>query len=147
MGAFYPFSRNHNAIGQIDQDPGVFGDEVAGIVRAALTTRYWLLPHLYTLFYLAAVEGGTVVRPVWHEFPRDVAARTLDTQFLWGRGLLVSPVLEQAATNRSLYLPPTARWFSVGSWFHDRIWTEVTPGFTTAVIYFTTRSLLATLGM
>ena len=141
LGAFYPFSRNHNTLGTRDQDPGALGGEVVAAARAALQVRYWLLPHLYTLLYLAAVEGGTVARPVWHEFPRDAAARTLDTQFLWGRGLLVSPVLEQAATNRSLYLPPAARWFSVGSWFHDRTWAEVAPGYTTVVCTTLTTSL------
>ena len=36
-----------------------------------------------------------MVRPLWHEFPRDPATRAIDTQFLWGQTLLVSPVLEQ----------------------------------------------------
>ena len=94
LGAFYPFSRNHNALGSIDQDPGVWGAETAAIIRTALSLRYWLLPLLYTLFYRHKVEGGTVARPLWHEFPTDTNTWDIDTQFLWGRGLLISPVLE-----------------------------------------------------
>ena len=39
LGAFYPFSRNHNTLGAAAQDPGVFGAEAAAIIRAALVTR------------------------------------------------------------------------------------------------------------
>ena len=49
VGAFYPFSRNHNALGEPEQDPGAFGPAHASIVRAAMETRYKLLPYLYTL--------------------------------------------------------------------------------------------------
>ena len=92
-------------------------------VYLRLVCRYWLLPHLYTLFYLHSTQGSTVARsvlycavlhctvlyctvlyctvlyctvarPLWHEFPSDPDTWDLDTQFLWGAALMVSPVLE-----------------------------------------------------
>lgn len=51
LGAFYPFSRNHNALGNVDQDPGIFGERVANLTRNSLHVRYRFLPYLYTLFY------------------------------------------------------------------------------------------------
>ena len=50
-----------------DQDPGNFNEEVSRVSREAMETRYWLLPHLYTLFHQVASEGGTVIRPLHHE--------------------------------------------------------------------------------
>ena len=49
------------------QDPGSFDADIITTVRAALTTRYKLLPYLYTRFAEAHVYGNTVVRPLHHE--------------------------------------------------------------------------------
>jgi alpha-glucosidase (family GH31 glycosyl hydrolase) len=106
----------------------VLGLEVAAVVRRALEMRYTLLPHLYTLLYLHSVEGGTVARPLWHHFPRDPEALDVVDQFLWGSALLICPVLEQGATNRTIYLPPTARWFQITDFFQSSGWSEATPG-------------------
>ena len=108
LGAFFPFSRNHNTINARDQDPAALGQEVAAVARAALLTRYTLLPHLYTLFHKHTTEGSTVARPLWHEFPRDNITWRLDDQFLWGSSLLVCPVVVVGATQRTLYLPPSS---------------------------------------
>ena len=51
LGAFYPFSRNHNSLGSIDQDPGAWGDTVGDLTREAMNIRYRFLPYLYTLFF------------------------------------------------------------------------------------------------
>jgi alpha-glucosidase (family GH31 glycosyl hydrolase) len=72
--------------------------------------RYYLLPHLYTLFALQSMTGSTVARPVWHEFPREPATLDLDTQFLLGPGLMICPVLEEAAVGRDCYFP-TGIWY------------------------------------
>ncbi|KAG1696097.1 Sucrase-isomaltase, intestinal [Nymphon striatum] len=95
LGAFYPFCRNHNGIGYINQDPGALGKEVAEASRIALNIRYTLLPYLYTLLFEANQHGSTVVRPLFHEFPTDENTYDLDAQFLWGPALMIAPVLEQ----------------------------------------------------
>lgn len=67
LGAFYPFSRNHNGEGFIDQDPAALSESVQNSSRTALNIRYRLLPYLYTLFYESHTTGSTVVRPLYHE--------------------------------------------------------------------------------
>nr|XP_022314501.1 maltase-glucoamylase, intestinal-like [Crassostrea virginica] len=110
LGAFYTFSRNHNGINFMPQDPAYFGEDVAEASRIALETRYSLLPYLYTLFYKSHSKGGTVMRPLHHEFPRDKLTYDIDTQFLWGPALLISPILYENQTSLSYYLPPS-QWY------------------------------------
>jgi alpha-glucosidase len=105
LGAFYPFARNHNGLGYIEQDPAVWGESVANSTREALLVRYTLLPYLYTLFYQHTTQGTTIVRALWHEFPGDANTHGIDKQFLWGKGFLISPVLDEGATTVSAYMP------------------------------------------
>jgi len=111
LGAFYPFSRNHNANGNADQDPAL-DPTVAAISRDALLLRYTYLPHLYTLFHKASRHGGSVVRPLYNAFPTDIVARDIDDQFLWGDEFMVAPVLWQGYTARDVYFPQ-ARWYDI----------------------------------
>ncbi|XP_066097514.1 sucrase-isomaltase, intestinal isoform X1 [Saccopteryx bilineata] len=112
LGAFYPFSRNHNAEGYMDQDPAFFGQNslLVNSSRHYLNIRYTLLPFLYTLFYKAHKYGETVARPFLHEFYEDTNSWFEDTQFLWGPSLLITPVLKQGTDTVSAYIPD-ATWY------------------------------------
>ena len=92
------------------QDPSAFGPVFAGRVKSVLETRYTLLPYLYSLFHSVHALGGTVARPLFFEFPNDLETAAIDTQFLWGDALLITPVLQQGATSVTGYFP-AARWF------------------------------------
>uniref|UniRef100_H2YDF8 alpha-glucosidase n=1 Tax=Ciona savignyi TaxID=51511 RepID=H2YDF8_CIOSA len=111
LGAFYPFSRNHNGLGYKEQDPAAWGDEFAARSRAVLRTRYTLLPYLYELFYHAHTDGTGIVRPLSFEFANDKTTATIDEQFMWGAGLLLSPALYEGIKTVSAYFPD-ARWFN-----------------------------------
>ncbi|XP_045420062.1 maltase-glucoamylase, intestinal isoform X1 [Lemur catta] len=110
LGAFYPFSRNHNTIGTRRQDPVSWNASFVEISRSVLETRYTLLPYLYTLMHRAHTEGITVVRPLLHEFVSDQVTWDIDSQFLLGPAFLVSPVLELNARTVTAYFP-RARWY------------------------------------
>ncbi|XP_006887298.1 PREDICTED: maltase-glucoamylase, intestinal-like [Elephantulus edwardii] len=117
LGAFYPFSRNHNGQGYKDQDPASFGNDslLLNSSRHYLNIRYTLLPYLYTLFYRAHTRGDTVARPLLHEFYNDENTWGIHRQFLWGPGLLITPVLDQGAEKVLAYVP-------------DAIWYEYDTG-------------------
>ncbi|KAK2727592.1 hypothetical protein QYM36_008166, partial [Artemia franciscana] len=128
LGAFYPFSRNHNTYEgrPIPQDPGYWPDTVGVSSQRALKIRYRFLPYIYTLFYEAHIKGSTVVRPLFHEFPRDRRALTIDTQFLLGSAFLVSPILEEDAISREIYLPDEL-WYDFHSYkFEQLTGTDIT---------------------
>ncbi|XP_036086688.1 probable maltase-glucoamylase 2 isoform X15 [Rousettus aegyptiacus] len=112
LGAFYPLSRNHNGPGFRDQDPAAFGEDslLLNSSRHYLNIRYTLLPYLYTLFYRAHTLGETVARPLVHEFYQDPATWEVHEQFLWGPGLLITPVLYEGATQVKAYIPD-AIWY------------------------------------
>uniref|UniRef100_A0A669F3C7 Alpha glucosidase 2 n=1 Tax=Oreochromis niloticus TaxID=8128 RepID=A0A669F3C7_ORENI len=103
LGAFYPFTRNHNAISP--QDPTAFSPLARTAMKEALLLRYSLFPVLYTLFHHAHVHGHTVARPIMFEFPKDVKAYGIDKQFMWGKSLLVTPVLDPGVDYVDGYFP------------------------------------------
>lgn len=111
LGAFYTFSRNHNDDTSIDQDPVALGPDVVAANKNALTKRYSLLPYLYTLMYRANRFGEPVVKSLQMDFyPQDEATLKVEYQFMWGKALMVSPIVDQNTYTKSSYLPK-GRWY------------------------------------
>ncbi|KAI3415577.1 hypothetical protein GPALN_005181 [Globodera pallida] len=114
LGAFYPFFRNHNSDDAAAQDPTQW-QSVANASRVSNLFRYQLLPHLYTLHFLASMHGGTVVRPMFFEFSQDLFTHRMDRQFLWGSDLLVVPVLDPGVDSVRAYFPHGSIWYSISN--------------------------------
>ena len=113
-GAFFPFFRNHTAMGTRRQEPWTFGKEVEDICRRYISLRYRLLPYFYNLFREATQDGTPIMRPLFWDFPDDPHGYAVDDQFLLGPSLLVAPVIKPGATARAVYLP-------AGDWYD--FWT------------------------
>ena len=110
LGALLPFCRNHNALGNPDQEPWAFGEPFESAYRTAMEVRYQLLPYLYTLFHQAATTGAPIIRPLYYHYPQDEQACDVQDEFLVGDTLLSAPLYEQGTTSRTVYLPE-------GIWF------------------------------
>ncbi len=87
---------------------------VEPICRKYLELRYRMLPYLYSAVHECATAGMPIMRALWLHFPDDPRSIECQDQYMWGKNLLVAPVLDKGATARRVYLPP-------GSWFD--FWT------------------------
>ncbi len=112
FATFNPLVRPHAS--QQNREPWAFGEEAEQIVADFLRLRYRMLPYNYTYTWVAAHTGAPLMRPLVLEFPHDPQVTNLADQFLWGRELLVAPVLAEGVRRRPVYLPE-------GTWYD--FWT------------------------
>ncbi|CAF3947875.1 unnamed protein product, partial [Rotaria sp. Silwood2] len=110
VGAFYPFSRNHNIWKTPDQDPAAWSPAATAIMALALRIRYTLLPYYYTLFYKAHTQGSTVIRPLFHEYPTDKNTLDIFLQFLVGQHIMLAPVTDDGSRRVQAYIP-SSDWY------------------------------------
>lgn len=91
---------------------------VEGICRKYLNLRYQLLPYLYSMVAETHATGLPLMRSLWLAYPEDARAVATEDAYLWGDRLLVAPVVEQGAKQRTTYLPRGAWW---DYWTNDRV--------------------------
>jgi alpha-glucosidase (family GH31 glycosyl hydrolase) len=80
------------------------------ICRKYLNVRYQMMPYLYSLVRESTQTGMPILRAMWLHYPDDASAVARGDQYLWGRDVLVAPVVEKGAVSRQVYLPRGA-WY------------------------------------
>jgi len=116
MGKIGPSELRGYTGGAADPDPKELNNpQVEPIVKKFLELRYRLMPYTYTIARECCDTGLPMMRALWLHHHEDARAAATGDQFLWGRDILVSPVVAKGATSRRLYLP-RGRWFD--------FWTE-----------------------
>jgi alpha-glucosidase/alpha-D-xyloside xylohydrolase len=99
-------------------DPAEFHNTtVEPIVKKYLETRYQLMPYIYSAAKETCETGMPMMRALWLHYADDVKTRDLGHEYLFGRDLLVAPVVEKGATSRTVYLP-RGLWYDF--WSHEQ---------------------------
>ena len=106
MATFLPFFRTHSAVGTARREPWVYGEPFTSIIRSFLRLRYRLLPYFYSLAWQTHKTGVPIIRPLFWNHPKVQNLWEIDDAFLLGDNLLVAPVLQADAHQRTITLPP-----------------------------------------
>jgi alpha-glucosidase/alpha-D-xyloside xylohydrolase len=121
-----PWGWNTGEFGVIEPNPDIAGSglpdpselhnaAIEPICRKYMELRYRMMPYVYSLVNQTHETGIPMMRPLWMHYSDDAKAVARSDEYLWGRDMLVAPVVEKGATARSLYLP-------AGEWYD--FWTE-----------------------
>ena len=110
-----PIGWNTGETGPVESQPPpdpseLHNAEVEPICRDYLNLRYQLMPYTYTITRETHDTGIPLMRALWLHYPTDAEAVKRGDEYLWGRDMLVAPVVERGATSREVYLP-------AGDWY------------------------------
>lgn len=99
MGAFTPMMRSHGT--DIKREIYYFGEKgepVYDAIEDAIRLRYSMLPYIYSTSWQVTDNNDSYLRPLMMDFPKDKNGWERKDQFMFGRNLLVAPVLEAQYT-------------------------------------------------
>jgi alpha-glucosidase len=104
FGIFNPLSRLHHE-GNNAVEPWLFGEQAEKIAKKVIEFKYRHLPYIYTYAREAHDKGLPVMRPTFLEYPADDETFTADEQFMFGKELLIAPVVKKGAMTKQVYFP------------------------------------------
>lgn len=82
------------------------GDErIIDLYRFYANLRMNLLPYIYNEAIHVSAHGEPLMRPLFYDYPDDPRVFNIEDQYLFGRSLLVAPVIVEGARQRKIYLP------------------------------------------
>ena len=114
LGTFSPMLRTH---AQEFAEP-IHYPEQQDIIKRFINERYRWMPYNYTLAWENATKGWPLVRPLDFHMAADKKDANYDTisdEYLWGRDVLVAPVMTQGTTQRDIVLPAGSDWVDLAN--------------------------------
>ncbi|MFL0412846.1 alpha-glucosidase [Sphingomonas sp. 179-I 2A4 NHS] len=115
LSAFSPIMRSHEG-NRPDTNLQLDGDaEVLAHFVAMTKVHAALAPYVAELCREAAATGLPLQRPLFLDYEDDATCWGVETQFAYGRDLIVAPVIEAGAERWRAYLPAGAEWRHIWS--------------------------------
>ena len=108
---YLPVMRIHGY--QTNTEPWEYGEEAQEIIRKCMKERYRLLPYIYSNAAAVSFDGTVLMRPLVFDFLNDEKALEQKYEYMFGKSVLVSPVIQPDVSAWTTYLPENA-----AGWYH-----------------------------
>ena len=98
-----------------DNEVWAYGPEVEKVLRKFIDLRYRMKPYIAKAMDQAHENGSPVIRPLFYNFPADKKAWDVEDAYCFGDDLVVAPIFEAGATERTVYLPAGTAWIDANT--------------------------------
>jgi alpha-D-xyloside xylohydrolase len=109
FGVFNPMFRVHGT--NHGKEIWAFDEATRKILIDYDRLRYRLLPYIYSASWDVTSRHGTMMRALAFDFREDAAALNVADEYMFGKALLVAPVVQKGAQVRTVYLPGRDAWY------------------------------------
>lgn len=98
-GAFTPMMRSHGTdVPREIYQFGNKGDVVYDVIEKFIKLRYTLLPYIYSTSWEVTKNNSSFMRSLSMDFPSDKKTWDINNEYLFGKSILVAPVLNAQYT-------------------------------------------------
>jgi len=116
FGVFSPIMRLHSTSNLFNgKEPWKYNEPTKSVMVRFMQLRHQLIPYLYTMNWICHQEGTSLVRPMYHDYPKQDEAYNVKNQYLFGSELFVCPITNQM--DSSLQLGCVTAWIPEGTYF------------------------------
>lgn len=137
FACFLPIFRSHGT--DTPREVWNFDEPFRHAIEETIRLRYKLMPYILDMAKCVHEEHFTMMRSLMFDFPEDPEAKTMADEFMFGRDILVCPVLEpmyyganstpvtDAPRTRRCYLPKGTDWicFWSGKEYMGGQWIDI----------------------
>ncbi|MCQ2245098.1 MAG: alpha-xylosidase, partial [Bacteroidaceae bacterium] len=112
FGRWLPFGflTSHSRIhGAPPTEPWLYPKKFMNLYRSAAEMKYKLMPYVYAQAKDCTERGLPMMRALFVEYPEDAGAWLIEDEYLFGKSMLVAPLLEDVKS-RDVYLPGGKKW-------------------------------------
>ena len=144
-GTFLPVMRVHGYMS--NTEPWNYGPEAQKIITDYIHLRYKLMPYIYSEAAQVTFNGSTFMRPFVFDFPGDEEALRQTGSYMFGKSILVSPVMDGGVTELKVYLPENeSGWYDwwTGKKFDGGQYVNAKAGIETIPVYVKGGSIIPT---
>ena len=113
FAVFTPVFRPHSDP-NAEPEPIYYDSDVQKILKRYYALRYRMLPYNYTLAWENHATGEPLARPLFMDYEGHEWTGN-DSTYLWGKNLLIAPVMVSGQKSKTIHLPP-------GAWYN--FWTD-----------------------
>lgn len=152
LGTFTPMMRSHGA--DSPREMYLFGSDGEPVFDAlcnAVKLRYALLPYIYSTSWDVTHNRSSFMRPLVMDFPSDAKGLDNNREFMFGKSLLVAPVVEAQYTDEAVVkIDENSGWdkketaasgtSATADFLAPRTWNVYLPAGTTWYDFFTGKS-------
>lgn len=123
FGMLSPLVRFH---GTSAREPWAFGDEAVRQYKKYASIRYSLLEYIYSESAKCIEDGTPLMRALVIDFQEDLNVSEIDDQYMFGRNIMVAPVLSNEGY-RDIYLPSGTAWLDIHNhkWYGGGKWIRM----------------------
>ena len=126
--AFGMLSSHSRCHGRPPREPWEYGEEFTKKFRRTVELKYKIMPYVYAQAQLSSRKGYPMVRTLFFEYPEDPTSWFIEDEYLFGRDILVAPLMEDVSS-RDVYLPP-GLWtdYQSGKTYDGTGWHHISTG-------------------
>ena len=112
LAAWFPLFRNNHEQNTPSHMVFSWAKDLQSAIKSAIQLRYTLATYLYSTLFSVSLKGGSIIRPLFFEYPHEESLYRDDSHVMIGPAFLLTPIITENIHESLMSLPLGSLWYN-----------------------------------